>query len=115
FVARRQQEDVRGRVQRRQIAAPAEKADAVRDAEIARGSLELAAQFAVAGNQKIDLASAAREGRRRLEKQALLFDGRQTADRRDDTAVGREAERAAPGRACPIVDGAECGGDRKSV
>jgi len=87
LVARRQQEDVGRAVDRRQIAAPAEKARAIVDAEIARRAFELAAQLAVAGDQKERARVGGRNPRRGIEKQPMLLDGRQAADRRDDLRV----------------------------
>src|SRR5262249_23284304 len=52
FVARRQQEDIDGAVDLREIAAPAEKPRAVENARRAREPFELGAQLAVSDDQK---------------------------------------------------------------
>jgi len=80
FVARGEDEHIRGRVNSREIPTPAEKADVSAEAERAGRCLELGAQLAVARDQEDRVGVSRRDRRCRLEEERVLLDRSQPAD-----------------------------------
>jgi len=103
FVARREQEDVGRAVDHRQIAAPPEKSRALAEAAIARGRFERSTQLAIAGNQEERAGMAIEHAVRGFQKQVVLLDRRQAADRGDDLRVGGNREGGPRGGTVSIV------------
>ncbi len=102
FVARRQQEDVGRRVNGRHVTAPSEKPRARADAEIASGPFDVAAQVAIAGDEKQRTRATLHHASRRLQEQPVVLDGGQAADGRDDLCVEGNVQRRASGGAVAI-------------
>jgi hypothetical protein len=105
FIARGQQEDVGGRVDRREIAPPAEHAHPIGDAERRAIGLEVVLELAAAGNQRDRAGVALQHARERIEDQAVLLDCGQAADRRNHGHAGRQIEGATRVAASAIVHG----------
>jgi peptidoglycan/LPS O-acetylase OafA/YrhL len=99
LVARREQKDICGRVQRRQIAAPSEKPHAFRQAEVSRFGFERSPRLSIASDQqrcgRATIDDAASHG----EEQVVLFDRGQTSDGGDNGHVWIDLQRRARGAA----------------
>jgi hypothetical protein len=107
LVARGQEKHVRRAIDDREIAAPAEEPRSVVNAEIARGLFELVAQLAVAGDEEQRARMSSGDSSCGHEKQPVLLDGREAADRGHDLPLVWNAQRLPAVATIAIGEGGE--------
>ena len=111
LVARRQQEHIGGAVDRRQVAAPAEKTHVAGDAQRGGVGFEIGSQLAVAGDQRDRVRMRGHDVLDHIQEEAMLLDRRQSSDRGHDGHASGQVEIAPRRFARSRVDG----GKRRQV